>query len=80
MLTVELARELRGTKNKVNAAAPGYTATDLNRHLSSTRPAIEGERRGQSLEEAARVAVDLALLGEDGPTGRFLSNEGEIPF
>ncbi len=80
MMTVELARELQGTKIKVNAAAPGYTETDLNRHLTLSRPSIGGERKGQTLEEAAKVAVELALLGDDGPTGRFLSNQGEIPF
>lgn len=80
MMTVELARELRDTKIKVNAAAPGYTPTALNKHLAVSRPSIEGERRGQTIEQAAKVVVDLALLPDDGPTGRFFSNEGEIPF
>src|SRR6185436_165343 len=32
MITALYAKELRGTPVKVNAANPGYTATDLNRH------------------------------------------------
>jgi NAD(P)-dependent dehydrogenase (short-subunit alcohol dehydrogenase family) len=32
MLTAMYAKELRGTPVKVNAANPGYTATDFNDH------------------------------------------------
>ena len=80
MMTVELARELRATPIKVNAAAPGYTTTDLNRHLTASLPRLAADRAGQTIEQAARIAVDLALLPDDGPTGRFFSNHGEVPF
>ncbi len=76
MMTVELARELRETKIKVNAAAPGYTATDLNKHLTSTRPAIGGERKSQTIEQAAQVVVDLALFVRRWPDGSLLLERG----
>ncbi len=62
--TVALAKELEATRIKVNAACPGFTATDLN-NFRGTR----------TVEQAAREPVRLALLDADGPTGSF-SNEG----
>jgi len=58
MVTAMYAKELRDTPIKVNAANPGYCATDLNGH-SGFRTAQEG----------AEVSVHLATLGPDGPTG-----------
>ena len=58
MVTAMYAKELRDTTAKVNAANPGYCATDLNRH-SGFRTAAEG----------AAVSVHLATLPDDGPTG-----------
>jgi len=58
MITAMYAKELRDTPIKVNAANPGYTATDLNRH-SGFRSAAEG----------AEASVHLATLGPDGPSG-----------
>jgi NAD(P)-dependent dehydrogenase (short-subunit alcohol dehydrogenase family) len=58
MVTVLYARELRDTPIKVNAANPGYTATDLN-----------GNRGFRSVAEAAQVSVHLATLPADGPSG-----------
>jgi len=58
MLTVMYAKELRDTPIKVNAANPGYTATDFNRN-SGFRTAAEG----------AEPSVYLATLPDDGPTG-----------
>jgi NAD(P)-dependent dehydrogenase (short-subunit alcohol dehydrogenase family) len=67
-LTVQYAKQLRG-KVLVNAADPGYCATDLNNH-SGFRTAAQG----------AAIAVRLATLGEDGPTGGFFNDEGPIPW
>ena len=50
-ITVQFAWELRDTTIKVNAADPGYVATDMNRH--------QGER---SVEQGAATPVRLALL------------------
>ena len=66
-ITVAFAQELAGTAIKVNAACPGYTATDLNRHTGL-----------RSVAEAAREPVRLALLGADGPTGTFSNDAGPI--
>jgi NAD(P)-dependent dehydrogenase (short-subunit alcohol dehydrogenase family) len=58
MITAMYAKELRDTPVKVNAANPGYTATDLNRH--------NGFR---SVAEGAEATVHLATLDPDGPSG-----------
>ncbi|WP_116244096.1 SDR family oxidoreductase [Nocardiopsis sp. FIRDI 009] len=58
MVTALYARALRDTPIKVNAANPGYCATDLNGH---------GGHR--TAEQGARVSLRLATLPEDGPSG-----------
>jgi NAD(P)-dependent dehydrogenase (short-subunit alcohol dehydrogenase family) len=58
MVTAMYAKELRDTPIKVNAANPGYCATDLNGHSGFRTP-----------EQGAEIAVHLATLPEDGPTG-----------
>jgi NAD(P)-dependent dehydrogenase (short-subunit alcohol dehydrogenase family) len=58
MITAVYAKELRDTPVKVNAANPGYTATDLNRH-NGFRSAAEG----------AEASVHLATLDADDPSG-----------
>ncbi|WP_281279113.1 SDR family NAD(P)-dependent oxidoreductase [Nocardia yunnanensis] len=60
MVTVLYAQELRDTPIKVNAANPGYTATDLNAHTGFRTP-----------EQGAEPTVHLATLPADGPTGTF---------
>ena len=51
-------KELRDTPVKVNAANPGYTATDLNRHTGF-----------RSVAEGAEASVHLATLPAEGPSG-----------
>jgi NAD(P)-dependent dehydrogenase (short-subunit alcohol dehydrogenase family) len=68
-MTVQLAKELRDTPIKVNAADPGYTATDLNNHQGA-----------HSVEQGARAAVRLATLPADGPTGGFFDEDGTLPM
>jgi NAD(P)-dependent dehydrogenase (short-subunit alcohol dehydrogenase family) len=58
MLTVMYAKELGDTPIKVNAANPGYTATDFNDH-----------RGFRSAAEGAEPSVYLATLPDDGPSG-----------
>jgi NAD(P)-dependent dehydrogenase (short-subunit alcohol dehydrogenase family) len=58
MITVMYAKELRDTPIKVNAANPGYCATDLN-----------GDSGFRTPEQGAEVVVHLATLPADGPTG-----------
>jgi NAD(P)-dependent dehydrogenase (short-subunit alcohol dehydrogenase family) len=69
MVTVMYANELRSTGIKVNAADPGYCATDLNGH-SGPRTAAQG----------AVAAVRLATLDDDGPTGGFFDDSGPVPW
>jgi NAD(P)-dependent dehydrogenase (short-subunit alcohol dehydrogenase family) len=54
---------------KVNAAEPGYTATEMN-----------GNSGYRMAEEAAEVAVRLATLGEDGPTAGYFDRDGVLPW
>jgi NAD(P)-dependent dehydrogenase (short-subunit alcohol dehydrogenase family) len=54
---------------KVNAAAPGWTATRMND--------FQGER---SVQDGAWVVVRLALLPDDGPSGGFFDDRGPIPW
>ncbi|WP_412079677.1 SDR family oxidoreductase (plasmid) [Streptomyces xanthophaeus] len=68
-LTLAYAKELRETGIKVNCANPGFTATDMN-----------GHRGHQSVEQGAVVAVRLATLGPDGPTGTSQDENGPVPW
>ena len=74
MYTVTLAYELLDTAFKVNAVDPGYTKTDFN-HNQGTG----------TVEEAAARVVKYALVDNNGPTGKYFSEEtnpetGEIPW
>jgi NAD(P)-dependent dehydrogenase (short-subunit alcohol dehydrogenase family) len=66
-LTAHYARELAGTLIKVNGAAPGHVATDFNNFRGTRTPA-----RG------AAIAVTLATLGPDGPTGGVFEDDGQL--
>ncbi|MER7415762.1 SDR family oxidoreductase [Micromonospora peucetia] len=68
-VTVSYANELRETPIKVNAADPGYCATDMNDG--------EGDR---SPQQGASVAVRLATLPTDGPSGGFFNEDGPLPW
>jgi NAD(P)-dependent dehydrogenase (short-subunit alcohol dehydrogenase family) len=68
-ITLAFAVELEPTGIKVNAAAPGFTATDFNN--------FEGTR---TVQQAAREPLRLALLGPDGPTGTFSDENGPLPW
>jgi NAD(P)-dependent dehydrogenase (short-subunit alcohol dehydrogenase family) len=74
MYTIDLAYELRDTPIKVNTVDPGFIATDFN-----------GHRGTGTVQEAGARLVKYAVLGEDGPSGKFFSEEynpetGEIPW
>lgn len=68
-VTVSLAKELASTGIRVNAADPGYTATDFNNH--------SGYR---TVEQAADVIVRLASLDHTGPTAGFFYDGGAVPW
>lgn len=69
MITVILAAELKDTPIKVNAADPGFTATDLNQH-----------RGTRNVAQGAIAAVRLATLPADGPTGGYFDEDGTVPW
>jgi NAD(P)-dependent dehydrogenase (short-subunit alcohol dehydrogenase family) len=67
MLTVQYAKAFPGIR--INAADPGYTATDFNGHSGT-----------QTVTEGTDAVVALALQGADGPTGTFTDRSGIAPF
>ncbi|WP_263603407.1 SDR family oxidoreductase [Chryseobacterium sp. PET-29] len=74
MYTINLAYELRDTPFKVNAVCPGFVATDFNNH-----------RGTGTVEEGGKRIAKYAMIGQDGPTGKFISEEynpetGETPW
>jgi NAD(P)-dependent dehydrogenase (short-subunit alcohol dehydrogenase family) len=73
MYTVQLAYELRNTNFKVNAVCPGLTKTDLTFF------------NGGEVSIAANRIIKYALTDQNGPTGKFFSEEtnpatGEITW
>jgi NAD(P)-dependent dehydrogenase (short-subunit alcohol dehydrogenase family) len=68
-VTVQYARELRDTNILINAANPGYCATDLN-----------GFRGTRTAEQGAAIAIRLATLPDGGPTGGFFEDDGVVPW
>lgn len=64
MYTLSLAHALRDTPFKVNAVCPGYTKTDFTGHQGTSTVAEAGQR-----------IAKYALLGPDGPTGQYVSEE-----
>ena len=69
-LTVAMAIELEPDGIKVNAVSPGFTKTNLNGYAGT-----------ETVEEGAREAVRVALLGPDSPTGTFTRWENQtIPW
>ncbi|ETK35345.1 SDR family oxidoreductase [Microbispora sp. ATCC PTA-5024] len=68
-VTVQYAKELRDTNILINAGCPGYCATDLN-----------GFRGVRTPEQGAAIAIRLATLPDDGPTGGFFDDAGPVPW
>ena len=67
MLTTQYAKGLKGIR--VNAADPGYTATDFNGHSGP-----------QTVTEGTDAIVALATEAPGAGTGRFVSRHGEIAW
>ena len=67
MVTVQYAKAFPAMR--INAADPGYTATDFNQH-----------RGTQTVEEGAEIIVRMASIGPDGPTGGYFSAAGPVPW
>ena len=60
-VTIHLAAELKPFGIKVNSADPGHAKTDMG-----------GPNAPMEIADGARTSVELALIGEDGPTGKFI--------
>jgi NAD(P)-dependent dehydrogenase (short-subunit alcohol dehydrogenase family) len=67
--TVMLAFELKDSNFKVNCVCPGFTATDFNNY--------RGEK---TVEDGARGIVKYATVDQNGPTGKFFTDEGETAW
>jgi len=67
MLTTQYAKALPDIR--INAADPGYTATDLNGHSGP-----------QTVTEGTDAIVALATEGRGHGSGRFVDREGEIAW
>ncbi|MEU8072222.1 SDR family oxidoreductase [Micromonospora sp. NPDC049151] len=68
-VTIQYARALAGTNILINAACPGFTATDLN-----------GFRGVRTPQQGAAIGIRLATLPDDGPTGGYFEDAGVIPW
>jgi NAD(P)-dependent dehydrogenase (short-subunit alcohol dehydrogenase family) len=68
-VTIQYAKELAGTNILINAGCPGYTATDLN-----------GFRGTRTPGQGAAIAIHLATLPDDGPSGGFFDDAGLVPW
>ncbi|WP_432925905.1 SDR family oxidoreductase [Microbispora sp. CA-135349] len=68
-VTVQYAKELRDTNILINVGCPGFCATDLN-----------GFRGVRTPEQGAAIAIRLATLPDDGPTGGFFEDAGVVPW
>ena len=68
-VTVAFANELAGDGFKINAADPGYTATNLNNFSGPRTP-----------EQGAAIAIKLATLPDDGPNAGYFNDAGPVPW
>ncbi|WP_328855231.1 SDR family oxidoreductase [Microbispora hainanensis] len=68
-VTVQYAKELSDTNILINLGCPGFCATDLN-----------GFRGVRTPEQGAAIAIKLATLPDDGPTGGLFDDAGPIPW
>jgi NAD(P)-dependent dehydrogenase (short-subunit alcohol dehydrogenase family) len=67
--TIHLAHELQGAKIKVNSAHPGWVKTDMG-----------GEGAMMEIVDGAKTSVQLAMLGEDGPSGGYFHMGDSLPW
>ena len=66
-ITLAMAIELEPEGISVNAVSPGFTKTNLNGYAGT-----------ETVEQGAREAVRVALLGSKAPTGRFTGTDGAV--
>jgi NAD(P)-dependent dehydrogenase (short-subunit alcohol dehydrogenase family) len=64
MYTIALNQELQNTAFKINMVCPGYTQTDFTSHQGTSTP-----------EQAGKRIAKYAMIDQNGPTGKFISEE-----
>ena len=67
--TIHLADVLKDTKIKVNSVHPGWVKTDMG-----------GQGAPMEITDGAKSSVDMALLGEDGPSGKYVHLGKPLPW
>ena len=67
--TIHLAEALKNTNIKVNSAHPGWVKTDLGTDYAP-----------MEIPDGAKTSVALALLGADGPSGKYIHLGNELPW
>ena len=61
--------KLKNTNIKVNSAHPGWVKTDLGTDYAP-----------MEIPDGAKTSVALALLGADGPSGKYIHLGNELPW
>jgi NAD(P)-dependent dehydrogenase (short-subunit alcohol dehydrogenase family) len=67
--TIHLAAELKDTSIKVNSVHPGWVKTEMGTNAAP-----------MEIPDGAKTSVEAALLGPDGPNGRFIHLGQELPW
>ncbi|RUT02822.1 short-chain dehydrogenase [Dulcicalothrix desertica PCC 7102] len=67
-LTVSLAKDLAEDKISVNSICPGWVKTDMGTEMAP-----------RTVEQGAAIIIKMATRN-DSPTGKFLDDNGEIPW
>ena len=67
-LTISLAKDLASEQIRINSISPGWVKTDLGTDAAY-----------RTVEQGAAIILKLATM-ENPPTGKFLDDNGEIPW
>ena len=71
--TIALSKALADTDIKINSVCPGWLQTGLggpDNRAAAPMTAAEG----------AEIVVDMACVGDDGPTGAFVDRDGPVAW
>jgi len=68
-LVIQYVKDLEGSNILINAGCPGFVSTDLNGHRGTRTP-----------QQGAAIAIKLATLPDDGPTGTYSDDAGPIAW